>query len=343
MNQPLVSVVVPLHNSEKFINNLIESIKAQKYSNWELILIDDNSTDSTYDLAYKYISSKIHLFRNNGKGVSAARNTGIEKAKGDFIAFIDSDDQVDNLYLSSLINDAIANKADITFQGYTEITAHNKKNIQFPWLGISNHEYIINKIIPTLVFPKKNEVCPMMPVWRTLIKRKIVLDNNLQFDSKINNSEDFEFLLQLLFKCKRIFGSSETHYSYYRRASSLMNAYDNNFLENNLYTHRVFINTLRKNNVFKKLNKRYESNRLSMYSMCISNVSKGKMSREEKIKQLKKIRTYLIKDSYLDIPIIKLYNPFFVKVGILLLKINMLYIDLWVYGLKEKLRLNSLN
>lgn len=53
MNQPLVSVVVPLHNSEKFINNLIESIKAQKYSNWELILIDDNSTDSTYDLAYK--------------------------------------------------------------------------------------------------------------------------------------------------------------------------------------------------------------------------------------------------------------------------------------------------
>lgn len=182
-----------------------------------------------------------------------------------------------------------------------------------------------------------------MPVWRTLIKRKIVLDNNLQFDSKINNSEDFEFLLQLLFKCKRIFGSRETHYSYYRRASSLMNAYHNNFLENYLYTHRVFINTLRKNNVFKKLNKRYESNRLSMYSMCISNVSKGKMSREEKIKQLKKIRTYLIKDSYLDIPIIKLYNPFFVKVGILLLKINMLYIDLWVYGLKEKLRLNSLN
>ena len=80
-----------------------------------------------------------------------------------------------------------------------------------------------------------------------------------------------------------------------------------------------------------------------MYSMCISNVSKGKMNREEKIKQLKKIRTYLIKDSYLDIPIIKLYNSFYAKVGILLLKINMLYIDLWVYGLKEKLRLNSLN
>lgn len=343
MSQPLVSVIVPLHNSEKFVNNLIESIKIQRYSNWELILIDDNSVDSTYNLSYKYISSKIHLFKNEGKGVSAARNMGIRKANGDFIAFIDSDDQVDNLYLSSLVSDAITYKTDITFQGYIEITAHNKKKVQFPWLGISDHEYIVNKIIPTLVFPVKNEVCPMMPVWRTLIKRKIILENNLQFDPKINSSEDFQFLLQLLFKCNRIFGSSEKHYSYFRRASSLMNAYDENMLENGLYIHSFFVNTLKKNHVLKKLKRRYESNRLSMYSICISNIAKGNINKQEKIKQLKKVRIALIKDSYLDMSITKLYNPFLVKVGVFLLKMNMLSVDLWIYGFKEKIRLNSLN
>lgn len=343
MNQPLVSVIVPLYNSEKFVNNLIESIKTQRYSNWELILIDDNSTDSTYNLSYKYISSKIHLFRNNGKGVSAARNMGIKKANGDFIAFIDSDDRVDNLYLSSLVSDAIAHKTDITFQGYTEITAHNKKKVQFPWLGISDHEYIINKIIPTLVFPVKNEVCPMMPVWRTLIKRQIILENNLQFDPKIKSSEDFQFLLRLLFKCKQIFGSDEKHYSYFRRASSLMNIYDESLLEDSLYTYKVFINTLKENHVFNKLKRRYESNRFTMYSICISNIAKGNINRKEKIQLLKKVRNTLIKDDYLDISITKLYNPFVVKVGVFLLKMNMLSIDLWIYGLKERIRLNSLN
>lgn len=343
MNQPLVSVIVPLYNSEKFVNDLIESIKAQIYSNWELILIDDNSIDSTYSLSCKHISSKIHLFRNDGKGVSAARNMGIKKANGDFIAFIDSDDRVDNLYLNSLVNDAVTHKADITFQGYTEITAHNKKNISFPWSGISDHKYIVNKIIPTLVFPVKNEICPMMPVWRTLIKRKIILENNLQFNQQINSSEDFQFLLQLLFKCKRIFGSSENHYSYFRRASSLMNAYDKNMLENGLYLHNFFVNTLKKNHVFKKLKRRYESNRLSMYSICISNIAKGNINKREKIKQLKKVRITLVKDSYLDMSITKLYNPFLVKVGVFLLQMNMLSIDLWIYGLKERIRLNSLN
>lgn len=343
MNQPLVSVIVPLYNSEKFVDNLIRSIKTQVYSNWELILIDDNSIDSTYNICCKNISSKIHLFRNDGKGVSAARNMGIKKAKGDFIAFIDSDDQVDNLYLNSLVNDTITHKTDITFQGYTEITVHDKKKIQFPWLGISDHDYIIDKIIPTLVFPVKNEFCPMMPVWRTLIKRKIILENNLRFDPKISNSEDFQFLLQLLFKCERIFGSSEKHYSYFRRSSSLMNIYKENRFEDELYIHKVFISTLRKNHVFARLRKRYESNRLSMYSICISNIAKENINWKEKIKQLKKLRIALIKDDYLDISVTNLYNPFLVKIGIFLLKINMLSIDLWIYCIKERIRLNSLN
>lgn len=95
MSKPLVSIITPSYNSEEYIDETIQSVLAQTYPNWEMIIVDDFSKDSTKDIVKRYISSdnRIKLFElTHNSGPSVARNTAISKAKGSFIAFLDSDD-----------------------------------------------------------------------------------------------------------------------------------------------------------------------------------------------------------------------------------------------------------
>ncbi|MEH6408849.1 MAG: glycosyltransferase family 2 protein, partial [Leeuwenhoekiella sp.] len=94
MEQELVSVIMPLYNAERFVETAIKSVQEQTYTQWELIIIDDASTDSSYAIAEKTIQDKrirlLKLTKNNGAGI--ARNVGIRAAKGAYIAFLDADD-----------------------------------------------------------------------------------------------------------------------------------------------------------------------------------------------------------------------------------------------------------
>ena len=101
----LISVVVPVYNAEKYLDKCIQSIINQKYSNLEIILVDDGSKDNSLELCKKYAESdkRIKVIHKENEGVSTARNSGIEVASGDFIAFIDSDDYIDeNMYFNMM-------------------------------------------------------------------------------------------------------------------------------------------------------------------------------------------------------------------------------------------------
>ena len=91
-NTPLVSIILPTYNREHVISRSIDSVISQTYSNFELIIVDDGSTDNTSDILKKY-EGKVEYIKQKNSGVSSARNTGIKLAKGEYIAFIDSDDQ----------------------------------------------------------------------------------------------------------------------------------------------------------------------------------------------------------------------------------------------------------
>ena len=93
MNKDLVSIIISLYNKEQYIEETIKNIKTQSYSNWELIIIDDCSTDNSYKFAKKYENEQIYVTRNNKRqGVAKARNIGLEKARGRYICFQDADD-----------------------------------------------------------------------------------------------------------------------------------------------------------------------------------------------------------------------------------------------------------
>ena len=93
MNKDLVSIIISLYNKEQYIEETIKNIKTQSYSNWELIIIDDCSTDNSYEFAKRYENEQIYVTRNNKRqGVAKARNIGLKKARGRYICFQDADD-----------------------------------------------------------------------------------------------------------------------------------------------------------------------------------------------------------------------------------------------------------
>ena len=105
MNEPLISVIVPVYNVEKYLPQCLDSIKNQTYTNLEIILVDDGSTDSSESICEDYAKSdsRIKLYHKENGGLSDARNYGIERASGQYFTFIDSDDYITKDYVSYLL------------------------------------------------------------------------------------------------------------------------------------------------------------------------------------------------------------------------------------------------
>ena len=118
---PLVSIITPTYNSQMFLEQTIDSIVNQTYKNWELIIVDDASSDNTVNIINNYVSEfkNIHLIQNEiNLGAGVARNKGIQAAKGDFIAFLDSDDLWNPNKLKVQIKYMIKNHLDVCFSSY---------------------------------------------------------------------------------------------------------------------------------------------------------------------------------------------------------------------------------
>ncbi len=118
-NNPLVSIVVPIYNVKQYLNECLDSLAKQTYSNIEVLLINDGSTDESGDMAREYTKkdSRFKYFSQHNQGLSAARNTGLENAKGDYIAVVDSDDWVEPDYIEVMLDEAKRTDADVTVCG----------------------------------------------------------------------------------------------------------------------------------------------------------------------------------------------------------------------------------
>ena len=112
----MISVVIPLYNKEKSIKSTIESVLAQTYINFEIVVVDDGSTDNSVDVVDRINDARIRLIKKNNGGVSSARNAGIIEAKGDYVAFLDGDDLWHPLYLETL-NQLIIDYPDAAIYG----------------------------------------------------------------------------------------------------------------------------------------------------------------------------------------------------------------------------------
>lgn len=130
--RPIISIIVPVYNTEKYLDKCIQSVLAQTYTNWELLLIDDGSTDSSGAICDKYAAedNRIRVFHKENGGVSSARNLGLDNAQGEWISFVDADDWIENSMLHDAYQKAMDENAEIIF---TDIKYHylDIKKIQY--------------------------------------------------------------------------------------------------------------------------------------------------------------------------------------------------------------------
>lgn len=226
----MISVIIPVYNVEKYVENCLNSLENQTYKKFEVILIDDGSKDESVKICERYKNKSkldIKIVRQTNQGVSAARNKGINVAKGDYVCFIDSDDMVSNNYLEVLKKLIEKEDSDISICGIKNISEDEKSNNIN--LEINAKSYTINDKNEILEKFLKREINP--GVWCIMIKLDLLKKNNIYFTVGARYSEDIEFLYKIFSISQKISITKEKKYFYRERNSSVMSKVDDKRLD----------------------------------------------------------------------------------------------------------------
>lgn len=190
-NKPFISVIIPCYNASLFLNQAIESVLNQTYKNFEVIIVNDGSTDNTEEIIKAYRDNRvIYLKQETNKGPSAARNTGLKYAKGEYIAFLDADDIWMLNKLEKQVDYVLKNKVDIvTTNGYILESKTNKSKIAYSKNPIHHKKSIFKVLI------KHNFIFPS-----TVLIKKETLQKAGFFDENLQSSEDYYLWLNIAFQ-----------------------------------------------------------------------------------------------------------------------------------------------
>ena len=252
MMNPLISVVIPVFNAEKYLKQCIDCVIAQTYDNYEIIIINDGSTDKSGEIIDFYTKKcdKIHSFLKQNGGVSSARNYGIDKASGDYICFVDADDIIEYNYLDILYN-ALQGKADCSVGGFKYINVTKEKEIIV--LPLKDEIKNLNDSILDFLDYEKNDW--QRYLWNRLFKISTIKKNNLRFREDIFYKEDGLFLIDFLCHSNGLVGYANKIIYYYRQNfDSALGNLKKNFNKKvftNIESHLLIIDKLKKSNLPK--------------------------------------------------------------------------------------------
>ena len=208
----MVSIIVPIYNIEGYIRECIDSILAQTYSDFELILVDDGSPDNCGRICDEYAEKDVRIkviHKENG-GLTSARNAGLSVAKGDWIMHVDGDDWIEPDMIESLIEAANATEADLVFGDFMKYG---------PYAG--NHK------LPTWSIDKKDSMSRyiaymMTTIWGSIAKRSLYTEHCLKSPDGVSYCEDFHLIVRLCHFAKKIVNVHRPFYHYRYRPTSIM-------------------------------------------------------------------------------------------------------------------------
>lgn len=225
----LISVVVPVYNAEKYLDKCIQSIINQKYSNLEIILVDDGSKDNSLELCKKYAESdkRIKVIHKENEGVSTARNSGIEVASGDFIAFIDSDDYIDENMYFNMMQKASEYDCDVVMCDCYKVNSDKKEVFTHDIRsGFYNKEQLYSEYFDKLLMIDSINYPPTITNVVMLIKTDIIEANKLKYKEVIKFSEDLLFGSQVMYYANSFYYlKGECYYNYINNPTSATNTY----------------------------------------------------------------------------------------------------------------------
>lgn len=221
-NYPLISFIVPVYNVENYLSQCVDSIITQKESNFELILVDDGSTDNSGLICdeYKEKCNKIKVVHKDNGGLVSARKAGLLLADGDYIACIDGDDWIENDYLTKINNIFKNSNPDIIAFNFRKIgKAKNKKMLYFS-NETYNDEKIKKEIFPCLIQDKNGKYFSPSLI-NKIIKKDIYKESQNNVSDKISVGEDFVCLITCIINAHSIVSIEDCLYCYRQNNDSL--------------------------------------------------------------------------------------------------------------------------
>lgn len=204
----MVSVIIPVYNSAAFISKTVESVLQQTYSNYQIVIVNDGSTDNTVDVIAKKFGNNLNIkvITTPNGGVSKARNIGIEYAEGEYLCFLDSDDKLEPTFLETLVEKINQNKVDVQLCGYYKHYANTVEKL-----------------------PKSNDCQRILSqyllgdmsfhIGSMLISKSFLDKTNIRFNSNLRLAEDILFICQVLSMAKLNICLSYLYHHQYRDGS----------------------------------------------------------------------------------------------------------------------------
>ncbi|MBR2489002.1 MAG: glycosyltransferase family 2 protein [Clostridia bacterium] len=222
---PIISVVIPVYNVEKYLKRCIESVLRQTFHNFELILVDDGSSDKSGSICDEYASldTRIKVLHKANGGVSNARNDGIDIATGKYLMFVDSDDYIKENMLETLVNKN-PEDADMIISSIRMVC----KNDTYEYV-MKDGMHTPDKLLTEYCFEAFPKICLCGP-WCKLYKTSLIKENCIKFDSNLSLGEDTAFNMLYVAKCKKIITISDIFYFYMRdNENSLFSKFRDNY------------------------------------------------------------------------------------------------------------------
>lgn len=229
-NSPKISVIVPVYKAEAYLHRCVDSLLAQTFQDFEVLLIDDGSPDRSGEICDEYArkDSRVRVFYKENGGVSSARNLGLDHVKGEWICFVDSDDYVDRTYIDDLLSAININyEKELVVQGY---------KITTPAGAIVDEKLFESGVVLRDSFIElfsAYNLCSFGFPWSKLFLGEIIRNFNIRFETSVSYSEDLLFVFDYVCHVEKVVFLENTSYFYVDNLNSLTKKVSNFSIENN--------------------------------------------------------------------------------------------------------------
>lgn len=231
MKKPKFSIIVPVYNTEKYLKRCLDSIKNQSFKDYEVIIVNDGSTDNSSDIISKY---SYKVINQENLGLSMARNNGVKESSGEYLIFLDSDDYIEKDLLKE-VNESLSNNPDLVRYQIKEVF-DDEENINYEEEPFDNKSGVeAFKLITKYHFVEN--------AWAYAIKRDFYLKEKFSF-KKGTYHEDFGLMPLVIIKSKIVNSINYVGYCYYQRSGSIMNNNDYSKTKkkvNDFYNHYLYL------------------------------------------------------------------------------------------------------
>ena len=231
---PKISVIVPVYKAEAYLHRCVDSLLAQTFTDFEVLLVDDGSPDRSGEICDEYARKdrRVRVFHKENGGVSSARNMGLDNARGEYVCFVDSDDWVEGNYLKIMYGDISNYNVDLVVHGFRRFTPEGKE------IGCESYSDLLYDLdIDLHQMLSEQSLYYRGSPYEKKKKKNIIVKRNIKFDISIHFGEDLCFLFDYLSAIHRVLFSSKSHYNYIQYNNSSVHKRFTFLQEYTGYTH----------------------------------------------------------------------------------------------------------